>query len=251
MTATDELVELLSRRHDLLRSLSDAPRERHELVDHVEASKSTVYKGVSQLTDLELLESTPDGLRPTLAGELALRRYDELASVLDGRSLLATFPAGTVDSAALVGAEVVTPDSHSVNRPLARAKAMIEQADNVRGFTPALAPDQMELFSQRVLDGDLTVEFVFTTEIADYLRRTAPDVLDELAAAEGAVLRETDDELPFTLLVVGFDGHTEVGVELWEDGVVVGLLVNDTTDSRRWAESAFERYRQGARRVTD
>ena len=77
MTDAAELIDLLHRRGDLLATLLDEPTERYELVDRVPASKSTVYKGVSQLEGRGLIERTPRGLEPTLFGVVAHERYRE------------------------------------------------------------------------------------------------------------------------------------------------------------------------------
>lgn len=251
MPNPDEVVELLSRRHDLLRSLHRTPRERHELVDHVGASKSTVYKGVSQLTELGLVESTRDGLRPTLSGTIALRRYDALVEAFELGTLLSALPADAIDPAALVGAEVVTPDGRSVDRHFLRVEEVIEQADTLYGFTPAVASDHLSAFGRRVSEGTLTTEFVLAADIVDHLRRNARATFDGLIDAEGATLWRTEADLPFTLLVAESEDRAEVGVELWNDGVVTGLLVNDTAESLQWAESAFRLCRRGATRIVD
>lgn len=68
MPDASDLVEIVSRRHEILRTLQTTPRERHDLVDDLDDAKSTVYKGVTQLRELGLVEQTPDGLSPTLSG---------------------------------------------------------------------------------------------------------------------------------------------------------------------------------------
>lgn len=251
MATTVELIELLSRRHDLLRPIREKPRERHEPVDHVDASKSTVYGGVSQLVELDLVESTVDGLRPTVAGELALARYGDLSRVIEGRELLGRLPAQAVDPAALVGAEVVTPDARSVDRHLKRVEATIEGADVVDGFTPAISPDHVAPFARRRDEGELDAEFVLAADVVDHLRQDAPETFDGLLAAEGLTIWQTATDLPFTLLVVDAAGGREVVIELWDDGVVTGLVVNDTSDCREWAASTYDRCVQTAEEVVE
>lgn len=251
MAATDELIELLSRRHDLLRTIREEPRERRELVDHVDASKSTVYEGVSQLVELDLVESTVDGLRPTVAGELALARYDDLSRVIEGRALLGTLPTEVVDPVALAGAELVVPAGHAVDRHLKRVEATIEGADVIRGFTPAISPDHVALFARRLDEGGLDAEFVLAADIVEHLRQDAPETFDGLLSAERLTLWQTTADLPFTLLIVDAAGGTEVGIELWDDGVVTGLVVNDTPGCLEWAESTYDRCTQTAVEVVE
>jgi DNA-binding HxlR family transcriptional regulator len=59
-----DLTELLGLRHGVLRALVESPRPRHELVDALPDSKSTVYKGLTQLEEAGLVERTVKSSRP-------------------------------------------------------------------------------------------------------------------------------------------------------------------------------------------
>ncbi|WP_254532827.1 helix-turn-helix transcriptional regulator [Natrinema gelatinilyticum] len=249
ITDADELIEILSRRHDILRSLLDAPKERHVLVDHLDASKSTVYKGISQLRDLELIESTQVGLQPTLFGIVALRQYDEMARTAGLGDLLALLPPDAIDPSALVGAEVVTPDNHSVDRHLTRIETMLRNADMIRGFSPAVSPKYLSILHQRIIDGELSAKIIFTEEIMTNLQQEYPSETDDILSASDVTLWRTDMELPFTLLLVSSSDSTEVCLELGEEGHATGLVINDTAKSLRWAEAEYEHYKQMAVQV--
>lgn len=249
MIDADELVELLVRRHDVLESLIDAPKERHVLVDHLDASKSTVYKGVSQLQESGLVEHTSDGLRPTLFGIVALQRYEELAQAAEFESVLAHLPADAIDPSALADAEVVTPDDRSVDRHLARIRTMIRGANVVRGFSPAISPDYLDLFRRRTRDEGFTAEIVLPTELVDALGREHADAVEEILSADGVTLRRTETTLPFSLLIASSAGETEVGIEVGEGGLATGIVINDTVESLDWAEAVYERYRRTAEPV--
>lgn len=249
ITDADELIEILSRRQNILRTLLDAPKERHVLVDHLDASKSTVYKGVSQLRELELIESTQEGLQPTLFGIVALRQYDELARTADLGDLLAFLPPDAITPSALVGAEAVTPDNRSVDRHLARIETLIQDADMIRGFSPAISPHYLSILHQRIVNDGLNVELILTEEIVTYLQQEYPVEYDTILSTSNGTLWRTDMELPFTLLLVSSLGGTEVCLELGEEGHAIGLVINDTAESLRWAEAEYEHYKQQAVQV--
>lgn len=250
MTDPDDLIEILSRRHGILRSLLEAPKERHVLVDDLEASKSTVYKGVSQLQERGLLEPTDAGLRPTLFGTVALARYDELARTAAVGPELSALPPGTVDPAALVGAEAVVPDRQSVDRHLARLERIVRTADSLRGFSRAVSPEQTAIFHDRTVDDELSAELVLPGEILAHLHRTDSAGLEETVRADNVTYYRTDRELPISLFIATAATGTEVCIGLSDGGLSTGLLVNDTAESRRWAEAEFERLKRSAGPVT-
>lgn len=250
LTDADELIDLLSRRQDILRSLIDAPKERHVLVDHLDASKSTVYKGVTQLRDRGLIELTQEGLQPTLFGIVALRQYDELARITDLGHLLSLLPRNAIDPSALVGAEIVTPDNHAVDRHFTRVETILQDASTIHGFSPAVSPRYVSILHQRIVDEELTAELLFTKEIMTHLHQEYPTAFDDIGTARDASLWQTDTEFPFTLLLVSSSNATEICIELGEEGHTSGLVINDTTESVRWAKSKFDHYKRRSERVS-
>lgn len=250
MTDPDDLVAILSRRHDILRALLEEPRERHRIVDSLEQSKSTVYKGVSQLQEHGLIEQTSAGLEPTLFGIVALERYEELARTAAIGDQLATLPPGTIDPSALVGAEAVVPDRQSVDRHLARLERILRTADSLRGFSRAVSPEQTAIFHDRTVGDQLTAELVLPTEIVTHLHRTDPTGFEETLEAPNVTYYHVDRTLPITLFLATSQAGTEVCIGLGDGGLSTGLIVNDTVESRRWAEAEFERLKHAADRVT-
>lgn len=250
MDDPDELVDLLVRRSDVLRAVLDAPKERQELLEEFEASESTVYKGVSQLQERGLLKSTSDGLRPTQFGIVALERYEELTRSADLEAMLADIPPGEIEPSALVGAETVVPDRRSVDRPLVRLERILRDAESIRGFTPAVSPRMGALFHDRITNDGIAVDIVLPGDIVDYLGREYPTTFRETVSAASAAYFRTDEAIPFTLLIVSSPTGTEVCIDVEDDGLVTGLISNDTAASRRWAEAAYEERKRRAERLT-
>jgi len=246
MTDAEELIDCLVRRNDLLAVLCDEPMERYELVDHVPASKSTVYKGVAQLHDLGLIERTARGLEPTLLGTLAHERYRELAAVASFSGLLSSLPRESpIEPTALRGATAITPTDHDVDRHFTYVERLLREADRVRGFTPIGSPRYVSIFAERVGEG-LRADLVLETDLADRIAAADPRTLAALLAHENVSLHRTDSALPFGLAIGAFDGNEQVLVELRDGPTMTGVITNDSPDCRDWAERVYEEYRTTA-----
>lgn len=243
-----ELVELVARRHAILRAVSGSPRARRELVDDLEDAKSTVYEGVTQLLEAGLIEQTDDGLCPTLLGSVALRRYEEVARTAGLSPVLGRLPADAIDPVVFLDAEFVTPDAGSVGRHLEYAHHLLETADDVRGVVPAASTENVEVVTDRVKAGELTAEFVLSTELVDSLRRRRDDDVASLLDS-GAVLWQTERHVPFGVFVVRGE-DSRMGIEFRDGNLVTGSLLNETAESVDWAEEQLSRYGAGAERVT-
>lgn len=257
MTDADELIELLTRRHGVLSVLVDESMERHELVDELDASKSTVYKGVSQLEASGLLESTADGLRPTPFGTEVHRRYEELARIMAFRDLLAVLPPNVeLDAAALTGAELIAPESRAIDRPFVYVEELLREADSLRGFSPVISPNYVSLFHERLLDDGIEAELLFEADVIEGIGEVGSDrfginndELADIATNDTVRLWRTDTTLPFGLLTARVSGEERIVIEIREDEALRGLLVNRTTESVRWATQTFRDYQQHATRV--
>lgn len=250
MTRPENLIDVLSRRHGILRSLLESPKERRELVDDLDDSKSTVYKGVSQLQEHGLLVSTSEGLKPTLYGILALERYEELGRTARIGDVVSDLPPNSIDPSALVGARAVVPDRRSVDRHLARLERILRSARSIQGFAPAVSPRTVSVYHERITQDGLEAELVLTDAILNYLRQDHPDTLEDSVESENVELYRSTADMPFVLLLTSSGSGTEVCIDLGRDGLATALIVNDTTESRRWAETRFEQMKSNAEPVT-
>lgn len=241
MVEAPELLDVLARRHALLRAISETPRERHELVDAVDDAKSTVYKGVSQLEELGLVEGTADGLRATLFGVVVLRQYEELARTAALGPRLAGLPPEAIDPVVFVGSEFVSPDVGAVGRHLEHAQELLASAGTVRGVVPIASTDNVGLIRTQVADGEMDAEFVISDELADsFGDATVQSLLDD-----GLTLHRTSRPVPFGVFVISGD-PVRMAVEFRDGTLVTGLLLNDTAESIAWARTVIADYKAEA-----
>ncbi|KTG08994.1 hypothetical protein AUR64_14405 [Haloprofundus marisrubri] len=241
----EDLAELLRLRHGVLRSLVEDPRPRHELVDVLPDSKSTIYKSLSQLQDAGLVKSVEDEFVPTLFGVTALARYDTLVETAHVGDLLADFPGDTVDPAALVGAEVVRPDETDAERHLEAVWNLLEGAESAGGVAPVVSPGYVERF-RKLIDSGLTAELVLPTPLVNSLRDQHTTAL--AAVLERAVIYETDMTVPFGVIVT--EGvRPQMAIELRDGPFITALIINDTPDAIQWAKMTVERFQTNAVRV--
>ncbi|WP_277554583.1 helix-turn-helix transcriptional regulator [Halobaculum limi] len=244
MDGTD-FVELLRLRHDVLRALADAPRERRALVDALPDSKSTAYKGLTQLEAAGLVERTDDGFAPTLFGSVALARYESLAETAAVGDLLAGFSGDCVDPAALTGASVVRPDETDAERHLDAVWELLADAAAVRGVAPVVSPGYVDRFRALLADG-LTAELVLPVSV---VRSLEADHAEALAAvAESTDIYETTQSVPFGVVVTTGE-RPRMAIELREGPLITGLVTNDTPAAIEWAEATVDRFRAAAVRV--
>lgn len=242
---TEAFVDLLNRRAELLAELAAEPRTRHVLVDAVPDSKTTVYKGVSQLVDAGLLEERDGTLHPTLAGRVALERYDRLADAAALPGLLEDLPPDALDPVVLEDATVVAPDSRSFDRHLVYGERVLRDAERVEGLVCAVSEETLEIFRERVIAAGVEASLVIADDVAAALA-DRDGLLETLADLPTVELHRTDGPLHYGLLVVTTAAGERVAVELFRDGAPTGLILNDDPASVDWARSAIDDRRARA-----
>lgn len=248
MSTPRDLIKTLLQRTDIMAALSERPRERYELADDLDAAKSTVYKGVSQLEAHGLIERGSDGLHPTLFGGIVYQRYSHLEEAADFESLLSAIPAtDAFDPVVLDGATVVMPDSHSVDRHLLHAERLERDATHIRGFTPLLSSNSVSLYRQKAVEDHADIELVLEADTVRHIASSYPTAAEEIGEQETFQLWVTNEEFPFGLFILTDDGgETHLFVEVVGADGLRGLISNNSEASLAWAEDVYERYRRAA-----
>ena len=121
--SAEGLGETLDTRESLLAALAAGAQNKRALREELGVARSTVYKGLRELTELGLVRETADGYALTASGRLAQRMHatyrERLELLADAQSVLASIPADAgVPPAFLEDATVATADRHAPERPL-------------------------------------------------------------------------------------------------------------------------------------
>ena len=251
----DELLGVVSLRYDLLSAVAEEPCEQPTLVERLDSSKATVYRGVTELEAADLVEHGDDGYTLTVPGKVLLAAYEEFRAAAEptaaASGLLRLLPDDSfVPPSFLRGAEIVTGDSPAAYEPGARIASLVEESTRVHGLAKAhTQSDAVDVYNRTVIEEGTDTAFVFDPEMAEHLRSLDDPRIRALFASEHFTVHGTA-ELPFGLFV-GEDerGAARALLAVYDaDGLLRGVLVNDTDPALEWAEETYERYK---RRATD
>ncbi|MGM0446701.1 MAG: MarR family transcriptional regulator [Methanobacteriota archaeon] len=239
MTEPSELVGVVERRLDFLERLAAEPLRKHELVDALGHSRSTVNRAIDEMEAAGLVAGETDGYRTTLSGRLLANGYREFLTAADDLAAAGDVldPLGAdadVDPAALRDAETyraTTPESY---RPLEVLDETLADADSVAAALPAFPYPRVAERLRHTAAGGGTVDLAladrayrhaaerFADDLAAVARRddcrvAAVDAVDAgVVAADG------------TALLLTFDG----------DGTLHGAAASTDPEAVAWAEAA-------------
>ncbi len=242
-----EAIDIVARRFDFLMALVDGPVHRPVLQEELDISRSTAYKGIGELEELRLVERTDRGYRLSLLGTLLLDQYDQFRRNVDAvctkGPLLSELAADCdISVDVLRGAEVIYAERHAPHHPLRALEAMLDEANTLHGMSPVVLPSYIEMFHERLTVDELAADLVLTRPVIEWLATHQCRAFEDVLRTGNLVVRETDEGLPFGL-VVSDDPTLQVGILVYDaKGDLRGLVVNDTEAACEWAEETWRQY---------
>ena len=251
MEGCSDLVEVVERRLDFLELLAEEPLRKHELVDALGHSRSTVNRAVDELEAAELVAGETDGYHTTLTGRLLARSYRRFLTVASdvGAASEVLRPLGsTVDlsPAALRDAETYRAAAPDPYRPLERIDTALVDAETVVAALPALPYPRLLDRCRRVASAGGDVELALTERTYRHGRDRYDDTLAGLAKRGGVEIRAIDDvEIGVlvtddTVVLLAFDG----------DGGLYGISESNQSTAVEWGRDRVREFASAGHDVT-
>lgn len=244
-------LSIVERREALLRALGDGPFEKPALEERLSVSRSTIDRGLRELEQRELASRDDEGYRRTLPGRIALEEYDRFRRRTEGLRACSDLFVGLdesvpLDGALLDGAEVVEATRASPGRPFEALYELVDRAESVRGFGPAVHGQQVETYRRRILEEGMEAELVLTDEAVDLLVSDYPEAFDVALASDRARFWRTDETLPYSVTLADTGEGTHVGVLVYADEGIQGCVLNREPAAVEWGERRYRELRESA-----
>ena len=239
MTEPSELVGVVERRLDFLERLAAEPLRKHELVDALGHSRSTVNRAIDELEAAGLVAGETDGYRTTLSGRLLADSYREFLTVADDLAAAGDVlgPLGAdvdVDPAVLRDAETYRAAAPDPYRPLEVLDEALADADAVAVALPAFPYPRVAERLRRTAAGGGTVELALADRAYRHAAERFADDLGAVARRDGCRVAAVD---AVDAGVVAADG-TALLLTFEGDGTLRGAAASTDPEAVAWAETA-------------
>lgn len=250
-----DLLAVLSRRESLLRSLTDSPRSKRELVESLDVSRSTVDRAIRELQSEGVVERRDGGYALTLPGRILLEQYREFEQVVAGvdeaGELLSVLPADAeLPPEMLADLEVTKSERTTPYRPVERFFELVEDAEAIRILSTAIGPQFVDAIHEQITEEGMAYTVAATESIVERLVSEYTRQLSEALATGHMELRELAADPPFTVAVLELPTATYAGVILYGSEGARGFLCNDAADAVAWANAYIDRHMERATPIT-
>lgn len=248
MTEPSELVGVAERRLDFLERLAAEPLRKHELVDALGHSRSTVNRAIDELEAAGLVAGETDGYRTTLSGRLLAAEYREFLTVADDLAAAGDVldPLGAdvdVDPAILRGAETYRAAAPDPYRPLEILDEALADADAVAAALPAFPYPRIAERLRRAAAGGGTVDLALADRAYRHAIERFADDLGTVARRDGCRVAAVD---AVDAGVVAADG-TALLLTFDDDGTLHGAAASAEPEAVAWAERKVRELVDGGR----
>ncbi|ELZ59945.1 MULTISPECIES: tetratricopeptide repeat protein [Halorubrum] len=238
MTEPSELVGVVERRLDFLERLAAEPLRKHELVDALGHSRSTVNRAVDELEAAGLVAGETDGYRTTLPGRLLADEYRGFLTVADDLAAAGDVldPLGAdagVSPAILRDAETYRAAAPDPYRPLEVLDDALADADAVAAALPAFPYPRIAERLRRTAVGGGTVDLALAERAYRHAADRFPDDLGAVARRGGCRIASVD---AFDVGLVAADGVALLLV-FDGDGTLHGAASSTDPEALAWAET--------------
>lgn len=247
------VVEVLFRRFDVVKSLLEEPKDKRELVEDVDISRSTVDRATKELETAGLIEYIDGQFVVTVFGEVSKTELTGLLDMVSLRHQLEAFLQWIPDSQAgfelesVVDADIVVAEPGNPYNMVNEHVSAIEEASSVRAVLPVTGLHAFEAAHEAVVNNGADYEFIVSPDIKETYESNPnyASLYEEIVETDRFDLYVFEGSIPYYLGLL--DEAVQIGVD--EAGDPRALLTTDSSEMREWAESEHENYRQQAKKV--
>lgn len=253
-SAPDELASVLLKRHDCLREVIRRPQAKRDLVDSLDMPRSTLDDVVRELERADLVEYDDGAWYPTPSGRAASemhRNYtSRLGDLSDAASVLQYLDHDAeLNWDLLDGVEVYENNPSVPDAVMATLTEHVETATDVRIVMPRLLAGYGDRLYRSGTSGEgATFELIVPPEIHEWIESAHPESNAEAFEDPNADVLHAS--VPFSFGLSIFD-RERVGVTVFTEQGVAGLLVNDGRVPVEWAEERYEAVKRDAEPVRE
>ena len=243
-------IEFLTSSHNrgvVLRSLKDGVAEPTELRRDLDMPRSTFRRVLSELQEKRYIEKRGRGYVATPLGEYVEEHFSEYINKMGTVEKLSEFYEHVPPSELDVGigtvaeSDIVLSESFKPHAPVERFLEALDEGEELRGLAPVISNVYTEAYKKALLEDSPESEVVFSKKIAEAMLARQEDMFEYIISECLTQSYVYDGE--FTLGLAIIDGEVFVG-SYDSDGIMRGLLENDTEEMVAWAEDYYERHKQ-------
>lgn len=248
-SAVDDIAFLANseNRVAVLRSLINGTHSRHVIAEKTDVSRVTLGRILDELEDRQWITQQGQVCDITPLGAWVIEEFTALSKMMESeqtlRQVFQWFPAEDYGFhiSCLADADITLISRADASAPISTLIKQFEIGGRVYAFSFAITSQFLDACWRHVMDGRVTWEWVFTTEVLDVLTNS-PEMARqsrEMLESGKAEYRHYEGDIPYVVIV----SEEMVNLRLADaDGAATALIQSNHDPVRAWAETTFQEY---------
>lgn len=246
---TTELIDVVTRRTEVLKTLYNEPTDKRTLVDRLDPARATIDRSVRELEQLGLLEYQEGEYKTNPCGTLAIDLFkqfeNQMYALAKIQPILQHTPEleGEIDLNWFRDATVINSTSADPYAPANRHADMVKKSDSFQALLPAVGLNQLEAAKEAVIEKQQKQQVIVGEQVADLLcsKDHYREKMEEMIRTGYIEISISEKEIPCFLGI--YDQTVHIGVDD-EDGRPCALVETHSNEARSWALEFYHKYKQ-------
>jgi len=227
----------------VLRALKEGVAEPTELRRDLDMPRSTFRRVLSELQERRYVEKSGRGYVATPLGGYVEEHFSEYIDKMGAVEELSEFyehvPPSEIDvgTETIAESEIILSGSFNPHAPVERFLEALDEGEKINGLAPVVSNVYTEAYEKALLEDSEESEIVFSRKIAEALLARQEEMFEYIM--ETCLTQSYVYDGEFTLGLGIIDGKVFIG-SYDSDGIMRGLLENDTDEMLAWAEEYYE-----------
>lgn len=242
----------LLNRTAIFEALINSPAYQNELVDQVNESQSTVYRGLKQLEDHNLVEKQEGMYVPTDFGEIIYTQYKRTEEIIqtltESKRLFETVQdvGPILDPSVARDATILEVRNTRTDLVYQHLKKQISKATKIRGVVPTILPSIFEIYLNKTETGQLDASFVFGKEATELAQSRFKDKFRAVCNTGNFSAYSHSNEVPMGVVVIMEPIERVLIIVHDHIGVVLGIIDSNNNSAVRWGENWYFEHLDGS-----
>ena len=231
----------------ILLELADGPHSKHVLMESTDFSRVTLGRILDDLEDRQWITQRGQVCDITPLGAWVIEEFGAFQEMMEAertlRDVFQWFPADGYGFhiSCLADADITSISRADASAPISTLIKQFDLGGRIYCFSFAITSQFLEACWRSVMDGHVTVEWVFTSDVLEVLRSSPAMARQsrEMLESDRATYRHYEGDIPYVVIV----SEETVNLRLADrDGAATALIQTDNEQVRSWAETQFDEY---------
>lgn len=238
----------LHKRSSIFERLIDGMAYQNQLVGEVEGSQSTIYRGLKQLEEHNLVEKQDGMYGPTTFGKIIYTQYERTDEIIrtftESKRLLETRQkiGKVLDPTVARNATVHVIGDTRPDLVYEYLEEQVSEASKISGVVPTIFSTMVEKYLTQTTANRLDAEFVFGKEAADYVQTKLSDEFKTLLNTGNFDAYSYSGKIPMGVVVIT-EPVEHVLIVIHDDiGVIRGVIDSKDKAAVTWAKGWYSKH---------